>query len=227
MRGSKFLPQVVLAFAALGAASLAGGCAENRSSFYIAYAAALTSDEGNCKIELGTDVSFIATGQMDLIQTRQYAMTPVFANQLIPRSDPRLLRNETNIIHVEGAEITISALDGSAVENGAYSIPFSAIVYPNTDGEGQTGVILPVVPPGVITEVGQYLLEIRAYGRTTGGTPIETPAFYYPLEACEGCLAVCPTDPAETELIAPPCLGVWGSDYPIDARHPRYGGTCP
>jgi hypothetical protein len=225
MGASKFLPKVILALLSAGVTSGAGGCAENRSSFFIPYAVQVKSEEGGCKIETGADVAVITRGTMDLELTSHYVSTLAFANQLIPRSVPNLLRTETNIILVEGAEVAVTSLTGGEVGTASYTVPFAISVNPDTDGQGVSVAMVELVPGGVITEAGDYMLEVRAFGHTTGGTSIQTPIWYYPLHACDDqCLAACPKDPAQTELITPPCLGVWGSDYVVDARSYRGGG---
>jgi hypothetical protein len=226
MGASKFLPKVILALLAVAVASGAGGCAENRSSFFIPFAVAVTGEEDACTIEIGEDTAVITRGTMDLELTSHYVVALAFANQLIPRSVPTQLRTETNIILVEGAEVTVTPIGSGSVDTPSYTIPFAISVFPDADGIGESAALVELVPDGVISEPGDYMLEVRAFGRTTGGTSLETPIWNYPLHVCnDRCLAVCPGDPAQVELIVPPCIGVWGSDYNVDARaYP--GGRC-
>jgi len=224
MGGSKFLPKVALALLTLGGTSLAGGCAENRSSFFIEYALALDATSTECTIELEDTFTAFSAGTLDLELTDTYAPILVFGNQLVPRASPTLLRNETSRIQVEGAEINIRSTGGEAVENGSFTIPMATIVHPDTDGLGETAATVQIIPPGVISEPGDYLVEIRAFGRTLGGTEIEAGLWTYPVHACEGCLAACPPpDEAADTFILPPC-DKFGNDYPVDCSF--YSDVC-
>lgn len=205
---------------------MTGGCAENRSSLFIAYALVATSSEDGCTLEVSDDATAITKGTMDLSQTEQYTTALVFGNQLTPRADQRLLRTETSRIQLEGAEVTVSALDGGSVNGGSYSVPFSMIVNPDTDGIGLGAAFVTLVPPGIITETGEYFLELSVYGRTTGGTPIESGLWSFPLTACRNCLAACPSDPTDEAFIEPPCAGLRGSDYSLDCRKYYPGCSC-
>jgi hypothetical protein len=216
MGGSKFLPKVALAFLALGGTCLAGGCAENRSSFFIEYALALDATDTTCTIELSDTFTNFPRGTLDLDLTESYAPILVFGNQLVPRGSPTLLRTETSRIQVEGAEITVTGIDGGGVENGSYSIPIATVVNPDTDGLGESAAEVELIPPGVVTDEGDYMVEIKAFGRTLGGTEIESGLWTYPVRACRGCLARCPPpDEAADTYIVPPC-DKYGNDYAVD-----------
>jgi hypothetical protein len=87
-------------------------------------------------------------------------------------------------------------------------VPLSDTIPPSSGAEpGRAPVSLLLVPNNAIEEDGTYLIHIRLFGHTLGGTPIEAGEFVWPLQVCTGCLSSCNRD------AAPPCTSQFGGDY--------------
>jgi len=191
-------------------ATLTPGCVENESSFFIERALYL-DPESDCTFEV--DLPSYPTGTLDLAigeaneTGSSYSIVVAAANQLQALGDPDLLRTETSYIRLEGAEVTIEGLSG-APSVGAFTVPLSDTIPPSSGADpGRTPVSLLLVPNGAIEEEGKFLIHIRLFGHTLGGTPIEAGEFVWPLEVCRNCLRVCDLE------AFPPCAFQIGADY--------------
>jgi hypothetical protein len=204
----RFVKSLVPAGLGLVAALVAPtGCVDNESSFFVQHAL-LIEEGGDCIFE--SDLPAYSAGVLDLsVQGPAYASYGIgvsVANQLASLGDPNLLRTETSYIRLEGAEISIEGLNG-APSVSAFTVPLSDTI-PPSEGEdpGESIAYFTLVPRGAIQETGTYLITMRLFGHTLGGTPIEAGEFVWPLDVCEGCLATC-------EQLAPPCPFQLGGDY--------------
>jgi len=200
----RFVKSVMLS--GLGLMLLVGlvpGCVANESSFFVEHALALDQDS-ECAFEV--DLPSYSSGIMDVALESGYGLAFSVANQLRALGNANQLRTETSYIRLEGAEITIEVLEGGSAPP-AYTLPLSDTIPPAAGATpGQAPVVVKLIPPGAITEAGTYLVHIRLFGHTLGGTPIEAGEFVWPLYACDGCLKTC-------EDLSPPCAFQVGGDY--------------
>lgn len=215
MRLGVSVPTVLAGSMLLGGLGLVGGCAENRSSLFIAAAMYIDPTGTECVADPSGDVTTIADGVIDLAIRTSYTAPLLIANQLYSVGNGALLRTETNRIQIESADITVEAISGSGGDS--YRIPVSGLVDVGDDEPGQSGIFVDLVPEGVITQEGQYIIKVKVNGRTLGGTPIQSGEWLFPLVACTGCLRVCPPE-GETELVRSPCGNLIGNDYGLDCR---------
>lgn len=203
----RFVKSLVPAGLALVAALVAPtGCVTNESSFFVEHALSLALGD-ECIFE--ADLPSYTAGRMDIgVRGATYGIAVSVANQLASLGDSNLLRTETSYIRLEGAEVSIQGLNG-APSVDAFTLPLSDTI-PPSEGEdpGRAVAFFTLVPEGAVAEVGTYLISMRLFGHTLGGTPIEAGEFIWPLSVCENCLLSCDPDDA------PPCPFQTGGDYP-------------
>lgn len=196
----------------LGLLALAGptGCVDNESSFFVQHALSLGSD-AECIFE--SDLPSYSAGVMDIgVRDASYGLAVSVANQLASLGDPDLLRTETSYIRLEGAEISIQGLNG-APSPPAFTLPLVDTIPPSSgDDPGTAVAFFSLVPPGAIEETGTYLISMRLYGHTLGGTAIEAGEFIWPLTVCDECLKTCAD-------VGPPCPFQRGGDYPHNCAY--------
>jgi len=203
---------------ALGLMVLAGptGCVTNESSFFVEHALALGAD-AECVFE--ADLPSYSAGVMDIgVQGAGYGIAVSVANQLASLGDTDLLRTETSYIRLEGAEISIESVSGGSSVD-AFTLPLVDTIPPSSGNEpGRAVAFFNLVPPGAIDETGTYLISMRLFGHTLGGTSIEAGEFTWPLTVCDGCLKTCLD-------LGPPCPFQRGGDYMHNCAY--YGsGAC-
>lgn len=219
MRFGVPMPAVLAGCLLLGGAGLVGGCAENRSSLFIGGMLYRDPTSSDCTAEITGEVQLISRGYLDValienIDEAYYGGLLWIGNQLVTQGNSNLLRTETSRIQIEGADITVTPIvDGDG--GGTYRMPVSGFVNPDDTDAGFASIGITLVPPGVIQGTGEYVIEVTLFGRTLGGTRIESGAWTFPLTVCNGCLARCPSDIAEIEQAT--CAEL-GHDYPVDCR---------
>lgn len=184
---------------------------------------------------------FMSGGTMDVAFEEEYAPVLLLGNQLVPRGDPANVRIETDAITVQGAIVRITDASGATLDN--FTVPGDAFILPSSGGTpGLAAFSTTLVSPAAADAVRQLLggsfgtkrliAYVTVFGRTTGGTHIESGEVGIPVNACFGCLVTFPAgsnDPLQqpqpnckggatggATTIITPC--VTGQDQPIDCR---------
>lgn len=204
---------------------LAVGCADDSVSLFVTGVIPPEVDEDSCSFDPTVDVFLLSPGtyniEADLILGRQpdYNLVMAAQNQLQRRAISG--RAETNGIYITRTEVTIQALDGSALALGGlpnpFSVPASAYIPPASDPMTPgAGVVSSTVIPGQYATalasalprdaMGQLVestvvVAVKLVGETQGHIDIETDEFTWPIQLCGGfCLFTC------GEGFAPYCL---------------------
>jgi hypothetical protein len=159
---------------------------------------------------------FVGRGVYDVAFPHGYYVAPLFNSWLIGRAAvrPSMPMAETNGIQIEGAEVELTAQDGSSlpIATTAYTVAASAYVPPALGilpGAG-TGLV-EIIPASVGTELAGALgsgattvvARVTFFGRTTGGTVIDASPWTWPIDVCTGCLEA----PCGTMLVSPCLVG--------------------
>jgi hypothetical protein len=164
-------------------------------------------------VELGSQVGYLATPAIENIADGQ--MGAQASNRTVILQGARV--DLVIGTHADGTEL-LSAGELEALTNInalRFTAPFSGAIEP--DG-GRVGVAFELVPPAVVAAisgklaVGEVALvtgSFSVFGRTVGGSSVESDPFDFPVTVCNGCLF--------THLGN--CLGLPDDEYPA-------GGAC-
>lgn len=204
---------------------LSVGCADDNVSIFVTGVIPPDMEEDSCNFDPGVDVFVLAPGtyniEADLILGRQpdYNLVMAASNQLQRRGISG--RAETNGINIRRTEVTIQALDGTALALGGlpnpFSVPASAFIPPANDAmtPGEGVVSSTVIPAQYATALAGSLprdamgslvestivVAVKLVGETQGHIDIESDEFMWPVQLCgDFCLFAC------GEAFAPYCL---------------------
>lgn len=173
-------PATRLATLAAGGLLLAaGGCEDNRITFFIERMAVPVAAGPECTFPVTqTASSFLAEGTMDVGLRSNYRATPVFHNELVSRRNAMELRPESNHVNVEGFVIELheNSPDGPFLEPAPGQpriVPFTVYqttyVPPGMGGSyGIAGTEIEVIPAAV---GAQLFNRVCAAGRDVSMTP--------------------------------------------------------
>lgn len=206
---------------ALGLATLAGtfgavGCVENRSSLFV-IGMTRAEDAESCGYEATLFIETpISRGLYDLSAADNvgYSVAMVVGNQLQPLGDDDRLRTETSRIQLEELEIAVEAVSAgaSAPDPSNYIVRTSSLVDTSQGQAPGLGIVFAtLIPPGAITDEGEYEASIILRGRTLGGTEIESGEYFFTIDVIAGALASPPTADGERAVTCSP-----GSNEPTD-----------
>jgi len=162
-------------------ATLTSGCVENKSSVYIHQVQAY--GEG-CNPPLFAPGELTATmGVMDPGFENGYTAGLLIGNQLTPLGESETLRSETSRFIVKGYEVYLLTGDLSR-ELLAFTQVASGTVSPTNDEDpGFGGVFATLIPAGFAVEPNSlYVANVRVFGETLGGTPLETAEFSFAIQ---------------------------------------------
>lgn len=227
------------------ALSLFAGCAENRSTFFIQSVVVPTGDD--CLLEPGNPR--IASGAMDLAFITGYVAAFELVNQTFDRSEQMPLYLDNAGVSVEGAEVELhqDSPEGALIDVGGGQTAFttygagfvpsakptepSAAVIPFEIIPGSLGQQLASTLAGTDVPYIRILAGVRVFGHGTNGYEYETPRFFFPIDACVGCLIFYPPEADDPEMPgrcdsteAPDHNCTVGQDRGIDCRF--CGGAC-
>ena len=204
---------------------IAAGCADDNVSIFVTGVIPPEMDEDSCSFDPSVDVTLLSPGayniESDLILGRQpdYNLVMSASNSLQRRAISG--RAETNGINITRTEVTIQALDGSALNLGGlpnpFSVPASAFIPPAADPmtPGRGVVSSTVIPAQYATSLATSLprdsmgrlvestivVAVKLVGETQGHIDIESDEFTWPIQLCGGfCLFTC------GEMFTPYCL---------------------
>ena len=179
-------------FAAATGVVSAPGCAENESSLFVR--AVLVVEPPECVVKSDAGAAFLLQGLMDVGLTDVYSAALLVGNQLVRRGSRDQLRTETSRISLRGAEVHLASAEGAQLF--AFSVDGSGFVDPGSSDEPGYGVMTTtLIPPEFSARAGTTITaRVRVYGRTLGGTEIESGDFWFPIYICRGCLVSFPLD---------------------------------
>jgi hypothetical protein len=190
-----------LAASAIGV--LSSACAHNDSTLYIqgVLLPPATKTGGVCTYSASPTGPFQFGGLYDIGLASDFQVVMQLGNQMVqrgpegPGSDP--VHTETSRIVINGAEVTVA--DAAGQQLGSFTSVASTFVDVGNQGTsglgivGITGVDAPTAAQlcGDFPSIGtrkQLVLTIKAFGKTLGGTDVESQEFTYPVTVCKGCL---------------------------------------
>ncbi len=204
-------------------AALSGGCVENRATLFIHHVIAQDPEGNECDVS-PTGERFSARGVFDPLGDRAFVEWVAVGNQLVPLGDNETLRPETSRIQIEGAEISIP---GTGIEPFIRSL--SGTIDPDdSTNPGFISVGVELIPAGLDIDDGEYVVDLIIYGRTLGGTEIESGTFSYPVLVDNGSHAACGfafSDFEDAEIAIDPCgrSGMNGYAYACPTSSGRRG----
>lgn len=188
------------------------GCVDDGVSVFVANAIAPEQSDEGCTWDPGSDVS-MPGGTLDVSFGGSYFVYPRIINQLQRRGRSGVA--ETNGVQLTAAEVTIRALDGTAIAlpglPNPFRVPMSGYIPPSAspDSPGVGFGRIEVLPPDYTLSLGiegeanvGLLASIRIIGKTLGDIDIESAEWDFPITLCSGCLRVCTMDPT---LVAGVC----------------------
>lgn len=224
----RFLTKAIVIGGLLAPVALATqGCAENDTILFVR--AVLKLQPGECIAKGDANSTMLLGGVMDVHFTNTYNAALLVGNQLVKRGSKNQLRTESNRVVLKGAEVTLLTDQEETIAE--FTVPGVGFVDVSSAEDPAYGVIATtLIPSGVGISPGSlYLVEVRAFGETLGGTEVTSAPLRYPIYTCDKCLISYPleaADPAQlptyvctsTEKLddEPPCY-VGQDDY-IDCR---------
>jgi hypothetical protein len=248
----------VIGLVCSGSGAVAIGCRHNDESIFIRQVMVPSAD---CSVTADPSGAFRGYGGLDLMLTGEYRAALLVGSQLVQRGSTENAKAESSRVTLYEAEVHITTPDG--VELGAYTVPGNGFVDPasgSTPGWGLFETVLVDVSTSVavlgklcennagcvggvpsqrLSRVGRIVAEVQVFGRTLGGTEVETGKFRFPIETCFGCLITFPAE-ANDATVGPQqnCLSTatsttattscyMGQDLPVDCRscHARFGAA--
>lgn len=208
----RFIKAVVIGGLLSPLALATQGCADNDTMMFVR--AVLKLEAGECLAKGDPNSTMLLGGVMDVHFRSTYNAALLVGNQLVRRGSKNLLRNESNRIVLKGAEVTLLDEEENVLDE--FTVPGVGFVDVGTGEEPGYGVIATTLIPGNAQPNRLYLVDVRVFGETLGGTEITSAALRYPIYTCDGCLITYPqsaADPAQLPTYV--CMGGESSDDPL------------
>jgi hypothetical protein len=235
-----------------GLATMAPACTHNNVSLFVQAVLAPPSGAmaGACAWTNEPTQAAYSYGVVDVEAeaafANEYIAELLVANQLIPLGNTQQVMAETDRIIVQGAIVSITDADGSAIPGGtgSYTVYASGEVDPASgDTPGYAPIGVEIIDPQTMSalrkQLGPYerisiLTTTTLFGYTLGGDKIESNNFTFPILACRGCLV--DFDTADGVTPQPNCSGpmptstssvnpcYYGQDVPLDCH--LCAGSC-
>ena len=185
------------------AGALSTACEDNESMLFVHGVVAL-DDTTDCFPEASEQTTRLASGRYDLTLSNGagYKAALLVGSQLTPRASRDQLRTETARFILEGAEVTVTDASDNVIPLAGKPNPYSTrgtgSLAPATGQTASIGILwADIIPGGVDLPNDLVLARVRAYGRTLGGTEIESGEFVFPIQVCRGCLISYPASAAD------------------------------
>lgn len=109
-------------------------------------------------------------------------LTAFFINQMVEDQRQSTLRVPSRDVIITEYELVVSSLDG---RTDPVSVPGSGFVPSNSAEDTGTMFFVGSELTTNLSRPQTAVLEVRFFGRTTGGDDVETPWFYYPIIVSE------------------------------------------
>ncbi len=195
-------------------------CAKNDQSIFIQQVLAPSTNRQNNSCIYTTDPTqpFLTSGFLDLGVSDDYQANVLIGNQLRPQADPENLRTESARFHILGAVVRVLETNGALIKEfttftAGFSNPSSSTA-PNycvgglTLIDADTGRLIMAKKPAEVDQYdfrNQVLVSFKAFGKTLGGTEIESDEFVYPIDTCFGCSVIFAGGNDATSTVQPNC----------------------
>jgi hypothetical protein len=217
----------ILGTLALGLA----GCADNNSAMFVRGVLVPAQD---CTVRADPNGAMFLRGTVDLAFTDSYVGALLVGNQLVRRGSKNQLRVETSRIALKGAEVTV--LDDQENELANYTVPGTGFVDPGTGEDPGYGILgATLLPPGLAGVDGLFIIDVKVFGTTLGGSDLESVPLRYPIQTCTGCLISYPADADDPAQPGYQCVQgtppessscFTGQDQAIDCRSCQQNPIC-
>lgn len=166
------------------------GCADNDTMLFVRGVMAVT---GECTVTADPNSLMLLGGVMDTHFAANYRATLLVGNQLVARGSRDQLRTESNRIVLKGAEVQV--LDDQENLLQEFTVPGTGFVDVGSGSDPGYGVLSTILLPPGFAQPGQlYLVDVRVFGDTLGGTEVTSAAMRFPISTCDGCLVSYPLD---------------------------------
>ena len=232
-------------FVAAGGALLLGiapGCADSESTLFIRQVQIPQQSSGNvCTVDNSPSSSHRLSGVLDVALASQYEATLLVGNQMIDRGSKDDLRTETSRVQIGGSEVYVKDAAGRVIA-GPYTVPSAGLIDPASGSNPSYGTVDSVLVDSVTasklaSELGalprgtirRLTAHVKVFGRTLGGTDVESGEWQFPIDACFGCLVSYPREADDPNIAGPDCRNPSaesniptpcspGQDDPVDCR---------
>ncbi|WP_437733165.1 hypothetical protein [Sorangium sp. So ce1335] len=195
-----------LALLAASGGLLASACADNESSLFVRQRMAMPTT-GECTVSCSPTEAFWSADAIDSAYVGSHSALILVGNQIVQRGDSDVLRTETSRVQLYEAEVRLSYMDGSPVNEG-YVVPIHGVVDPGSGsnaGYNCTDVLL--IDGATMDRLRgeaadarrdiEVLASIVVRGRTLGGQEVEAPEWSYPVRVCFDCSPCVDTLPVD------------------------------
>lgn len=204
----KSTSKFVSALAMLGGASLlVPSCADNGVSLFIRGVIAIQAPD--CVAKPDADATLWSSLYFDSAIATQVDVPLLVGSQLFGRGDPKTSRGEPNRIQLSGAEVELTDTGGNAIVP-KFTVPTIGVVDPTASSDASYGaVFVTLIPAGVAGAVAKntgttafgprklILANVKVFGKTLGGTDVESLPVAIQIYTCHGCSVVFPSDAAD------------------------------
>jgi len=178
-------------------------CAENDQSIFVraVLAPSQNRQNGTCTYTDDPQQPQLLAGSADLGVRDNYLGILLVGNQMIPRGDPSNSRAESNRVHIEGGVVRVTDPNGVSIREFTSSAAgFADPQNNNTPDYGLIALTLIDAPTRDILLQGltsrgltkSVVVHVKVFGKSLGGTDIESDEFVFPLRVCNGCLVSFP-----------------------------------
>jgi hypothetical protein len=204
-------------------ASLTPSCADNNQTLFIRQIQALQAPA--CTVTGDVAAFTTPTGFLDVGVASSYVVYPLVGNQLLAKGDARQSKAETNRVQIEGAEIELVEPSGASLGGigglpNPYTVIASGTIDPTSSADATYNFTAVELMPPVFVQAYRRTLaaagigasrtihaRIKVFGKTLGGTEVETGIFTYPINVCYGCSVFVPAEAVDAKLGGRNCSG--------------------
>jgi hypothetical protein len=175
----------------------------------------------SCMLTSTPGQPFLTAGTLEANTGHGYLLTPLIESRI----DNPMMQGATRTIHLEGANITLSAVNSTGGLSTVSS--FTSLISGSIDPLGAVNVAFEVLPASVATTPGEFSAHVTVFG-TLGGSRIDGQPFDYPIRVCTGCVvrsiaAACPV--TGMPVTGNPCNAF--QDGPVDCCMNSGTLVCP
>jgi hypothetical protein len=178
------------------------GCADSESMLFIRQVQArLSTGATACAADNAPTSPSLPLGTLDVAYRSRYTATLLVGNQLVPRGDNTQLRTETSRVDIQGT--IVRALDDAGnVVWGPVTVPGTGFIEPAsgaTPSFGLTETTLFQADAALIASmqgggVKHDIAIAKVFGRSLGGTDVESGEWQFPIDICFQCLIQFPSE---------------------------------
>lgn len=169
-------------------------CADNDTMLFVV--GSVVPTEGTCTYKPDVNGTLYLSGQLDLAFRDTYTAVLLVGNQLVNRGAKSRLRTESSRVTLKGAEVTV--MDDQEGVLTEFTVPGTGFVDIGSGEEPGYGLLATtLIPSGIAARDQLYIVDVRVFGETLGGSEVTSKALRYPIYACYGCLISYPQEAAD------------------------------